>query len=124
MASSSRSSARTVVVLFSRCANALLSSTPPSDVHSVGTERVDPGTDVIDPELLHQEVGGKIAADGDHELAQLRERACLAHRAVELGFRVVKRIQFVGGAVRQAVKLVADGWCSPHERTHRLATAT
>ena len=40
------------------------------NVHAVGVKGVDGRADVFDAEFFDDEVGGEIAADGDHEFAQ------------------------------------------------------
>lgn len=79
------------------------------NVHAVGVQGVDGGTDVCDPEFFDDEVGGEITADGDHEFAELGEGARLALGFVKVGFGVVCGIEFVGGAIDDGVELVVDG---------------
>ncbi len=79
------------------------------DAHAIGTESVYRGADVFDAQLLDEEVGGEIAADGDHEFAQLMERASLTFDFVEVEFGIVRGIEFVDGAVDDGMEFVADG---------------
>jgi hypothetical protein len=76
------------------------------DVHAVGVERMNGVTDVVYTEFLDDEVRGEIAADGDHEVAELAEGAGLAAGVVEVGLGVVGGIESVDGAIDEAMEFI------------------
>lgn len=78
------------------------------NVHAIRMKQMHGGADVRDAELCNEEVGGQIAAHGNHQLGKLLQRSRLTFGLVQAGFGIVGGIEFVDGAVDQAVKLVAD----------------
>src|SRR5439155_15496097 len=73
-------------------------------VHAVGSERVYAGADVLDAKPVHQQVRGEIAADRDHELAELSQRARASARPIQIPFRVVVGVQRERRAIDQTVE--------------------
>ena len=76
--------------------------------HAVGSERVYAGADVLDAKPVHQQVRGEIAADRDHELAELSQRARASARPIQIPFRVVVGVQRERRAIDQTVELILN----------------
>jgi len=78
------------------------------DVHAVGMQGMDGGVDVLDAKFFEHEICGEIAAHGNHEFAQFGEGASFSLRFVEIDFRVVGRIEFVGRVIDDGTEFVVD----------------
>lgn len=81
---------------------------PAEDCDGVGPQSPRRG---LDPGRAHpseDEVGGQVAAAGDHQPGQPAERDPLALQPIEGRVGVLAGVQMVGGAVHDRLELVAD----------------
>src|SRR5260370_42587896 len=62
--------------------------------------------DIVDAELFDQKICCEVAADRDHELAELCQRARLPDGLVQIRFRVITGIEPVDRTIRQTAKFV------------------
>src|ERR1700681_55924 len=76
------------------------------DIHAVRTQGMNRGADIVDAELFEQEICCEGAADRDHELAKLCQRARLSNSLVQIRFRVITGIERVDRAIHQTTKFV------------------
>lgn len=76
--------------------------------HFVGVEGVHRGADIFDAKFFDEEIGGEIAAFGDHQFAELCEGLRLAFEFVESVVGIVGGVEFVDRAIDDAVKFVSD----------------
>ncbi len=78
------------------------------DVHAVGIKRMNGGADIFDAEFFDHQICGEVAADGDHQVAELAEGAGLSFGFVEIGFGINGGVEFEDGAVDDGMKFVVD----------------
>ncbi len=77
-------------------------------LHAIGMQRVHGAADVFDAQLVDEQVGSEIAADGDHGFAEPAERHRLSNGLVHFGVGIVGGIKLINAGVHDAAKLVLN----------------